>query len=247
MPSENVVEWYGGVVQVAPASEVNYISTLRQLLWQSSSPGRCGVTFSDCCCGSRDVAASHSQTAVAAAGTLRRHISDCCCGSRDVAASHSHTAVAAAETLRRHSGKLLLRQQGRCQWWLLRISSCGDRSAALAMKLHRFEEVPDIASVFGGSQVVFAKAVVNPPLFQRCGCLRRDRQAAWRPGALRVGLEHSELTSVAQDSVTFEENLKGTVQTGGVHRRLRALRCFSVETAPSGGRAVRKSIKPLSR
>ena len=74
-----------------------------------------------------------------------------------------------------------------------------------------------------------------------------DRQAAWRPGALRVGLEHSELTSVAQDSVTFEENLKGTVQTGGVHRRLRALRCVSVETAPSGVRAVRKSIKPLSR
>ena len=120
--------------------------------------------------------------------TLRRHIlrlllrqqrrcgvtlSDCCCGSRDVAASHSHTAVAAAETLRRHSGKLLLRQQGRCQWWLLRISSCGDRSAALAMKLHRFEEVPDIASVFGGRQVVFAYAVVNPPLFQRGGCLRR--------------------------------------------------------------------------
>ena len=115
--------------------------TLRLLLRQQ---GRCGVT-----------------------------LSDCCCGSRDVAASHSHTAVAAAETLRRHSGKLLLRQQGRCQWWLLRISSCGDRSAALAMKLHRFEEVPDIASVFGGSQVVFAYAVVNPPLFQRGGCLRR--------------------------------------------------------------------------
>ena len=93
--------------------------------------------------------------AVAAAETLRRHtlrlllrqqgrcgvtLSDCCCGSRDVAASHSHTAVAAAETLRRHSGKLLLRQQGRCQWWLLLTSSCGDRSAALAMKLHRLEE-----------------------------------------------------------------------------------------------------------
>ena len=71
---------------------------------------------SNSCCGSNDVAASHSQTAVAAAGTLRRHtlrlllrqqgrcgvtLSDCCCGSRDVAASHSHTAVAAAETLRR--------------------------------------------------------------------------------------------------------------------------------------------------
>ena len=88
VPSENVVKWYGGVVQVAPASEVKYIVTafqcsqLRQLLWQSSSPGRCGVT-----------------------------LADCCCGSRDVAASHSHTGVAAAETLRRHTLRLLLRQQ----------------------------------------------------------------------------------------------------------------------------------------
>ena len=47
---------------------------------------------------SRDVAASHSQTA--------------CCGSRDVAASHSQVAVAAAETLRRRTCRLLLRQQG---------------------------------------------------------------------------------------------------------------------------------------
>ena len=101
-------------MQVALASEVNYISTLRQLLWQSSSPGRCGVTFSDCCCGSRDVAASHSQTAVAAAGTLRRHtlrlllrqqgrcgvtFAHCCCGSRDVEASFWQTAVASAGTL----------------------------------------------------------------------------------------------------------------------------------------------------
>ena len=39
--------------------------TLRLLLRQQ---GRCGVTFADCCCGSRDVAASHLQTAVAAAG-----------------------------------------------------------------------------------------------------------------------------------------------------------------------------------
>ena len=95
-------------------------------LVQSSSPGRCGVTLADCCCGSRDVAASHSHTVVAAAETLRRHIrrlllrqqrrcgvtfAHCCCGSRDVAASHSHTAVAAAETLRRHTFRLLLRQQ----------------------------------------------------------------------------------------------------------------------------------------
>ena len=59
--------------------------------------GRCGVTFADCCWGSRDVAASYSQTAVAAAETLRRQLADCCCGSRDVAASHSQTAVAAAD------------------------------------------------------------------------------------------------------------------------------------------------------
>ena len=39
--------------------------TLRLLLRQQ---GRCGVTFAGCCCGSRDVAASHLQTAVAAAG-----------------------------------------------------------------------------------------------------------------------------------------------------------------------------------
>ena len=112
--------------------------------------------------------------AVAAAGTLRRHTLrlllrqqgrcgvtplNCCCGSRAVAASHSHTAVAAAETLRRHSGKLLLRQQGRCQWWLHRTSSCGDRSAALAMKLHRFDGGARGRLRFRGSRVVFANAV----------------------------------------------------------------------------------------
>ena len=83
---------------------------------------RCGVTPSNCCCGSRDVAASHSQTAIAAAETLRRHtrrlllrqqrrcgvtFAHCCCGSRDVAASHSQTAVAAAETLRRRAQRSL--------------------------------------------------------------------------------------------------------------------------------------------
>ena len=129
--SENVVKWYGGVVQVAPASEVKYIvpafsvrscasscaefisrtlrrHTRRLLLRQQR---RRGVTFAHCCCGSKDVAASLSQTAVAAAETLRRHtltlllrqqrrcgvtLSHCCCGSRDVAASHSQTTVAAA-------------------------------------------------------------------------------------------------------------------------------------------------------
>ena len=77
--------------------------------------GRCGVTFSDCCCGSRDVAASHSQTAVS--------------GSRDVAASHSQTAVAAAETLRRQTRRLLLRQQRRCGV-TLSDCCCGSRDVA---------------------------------------------------------------------------------------------------------------------
>ena len=78
---------------------------------------------------SKDVAASHLHTAVAAAKTLRRHtlrlllrqqrrcgvtLAHCCCGSRDVAASHSQSAVAAAETLRRRTRRLLLRQQRPC-------------------------------------------------------------------------------------------------------------------------------------
>ena len=77
---------------------------------------RCGVALADCCCGSRDVAASHSETCVLAAETLRRHtrkpllrqqrrssvaFADRCCSSRNVAASHSETSVLAAETLRR--------------------------------------------------------------------------------------------------------------------------------------------------
>ena len=47
-------------------------------------------------------------------------------GSRDVAASHSQTAVAAAETLRRHTLRLLLRQQRRCGVTLLDCC-CGSR------------------------------------------------------------------------------------------------------------------------
>ena len=76
---------------------------------------------------------SHSQIAVAAAETLRRHtrrlllrqqrrcsvaLSDCCCGSRDVAASHSHTAVAATETLRRQESPLKQRWSQRTLPWL---------------------------------------------------------------------------------------------------------------------------------
>ena len=82
--------------------------TRRLLLRQQ---GRCGVKLADCCCGSRDVAASFWHTAVAAAGRLRRHtcslllrqqrrcgvtLEDCCCGSRDVEASFWQNAVAAA-------------------------------------------------------------------------------------------------------------------------------------------------------
>ena len=120
--------------------------------------------------------ASHSQTAVAAAGTLRRHtlrlllrqqgrcgvtFARCCCGSRDVEASFWQTTVASA---------------GSCQWWLLRISSCGDRSAALAMKLHRLEEGCQTSPPFFAEAKWFSHMPwwsANPPLFQRGGCLRR--------------------------------------------------------------------------
>ena len=101
----------------------------------------------------RDVAASHSQTAVAAAGTLRRHIlklllrqqgrcgvtfSNCCCGSRDVAASHLQTAVAAAG---QRLGSTVVPAQRHRQWCVRRDcdhgagnrsdggNSCGDGSA----------------------------------------------------------------------------------------------------------------------
>ena len=124
------VVWRRCVSCICVRSEVHRASfslfAAAPALVQSSSPGRCGVTLADCCCGSRDVAASHSHTVVAAAETLRRHIrrlllrqqrrcgvtfahcccgsrdvaastlSHCCCGSRDVAASHSQTTVAAA-------------------------------------------------------------------------------------------------------------------------------------------------------
>ena len=82
-----------------------------------------------CCCGSRDVAASHSQTAVAAAEdvaashsqtavaaaeTLRRHAQRSLSGSRDVAASHSQVAIVAAVALKRHVRGLRMRQQSCC-------------------------------------------------------------------------------------------------------------------------------------
>ena len=126
---------------------------------------------SNCCCGSRDVAASHSQTAVAAAGTLRRHtlrlllrkqgrcgvtFAHCCCGSRDVEASFWQTVVASAGTLP--------------------VVVCGDRSAALAMKLHRFEGRCQTSPPFSAEAKWFSHMPwwsANPPLFQRSGCLRR--------------------------------------------------------------------------
>ena len=64
------------------AAETLRRHTLRLLLRQQ---GRCGVTLSDCCCGSRDVAAVT--------------FAHCCCGSRDVEASFWQTAVASAGTL----------------------------------------------------------------------------------------------------------------------------------------------------
>ena len=51
-------------VNAARASETSRRHTRRLLLRQQR---RCGVTLADCCCGSKDVAASHSQIAVAAA------------------------------------------------------------------------------------------------------------------------------------------------------------------------------------
>ena len=101
------------------ASEVKYIvpafqcSQLRHLLWQSSSPGRCGVTLADCCCGSRDVAGVRTRRLLLRqqrrCGVTLSHcccgsrdvaaiaLADCCCGSRDVAASHSVTTVLATQ------------------------------------------------------------------------------------------------------------------------------------------------------
>ena len=92
---------------------------------QRKQEGRCGVTLGDCCCGSRDVAASNSQTAVAAAETLRRPfgrlllrqqrrcgvtLEDCCCGRRDVAASHSADCCCGSRDVAASNSQTLLRQ-----------------------------------------------------------------------------------------------------------------------------------------
>ena len=124
---------------------------------------------------SKDVAASHSQTAVAAAGTLRRHIrilllrqqgrcgvtfADCCWGSSYVAASHSQTAVAAAETLRRHTRRLLLRQQRRCGV-TLEDCCCGSK---------------DVAASHSQTAVAAAETLRRP--FSHCCCGSRDVAAS---------------------------------------------------------------------
>ena len=115
----------------------------------------------------RDAAASHSQTAVAAAETLRRHIrtlllrqqrrcgvalADCCCGSRDVAASHLQTAVAAAVTLRRHTLRLLLRQQRRCGVTLA-YRCCGSRDVAASGISAEAAVEPAYFAMVGGKMV----------------------------------------------------------------------------------------------
>ena len=131
---------------------------------------RCGVTLSR-----QHVAASHSQIAVAAARTLRRHthrlllrqqgrcsvtLAHCCCGSRDIDASSWQTAVASAGTLPVVVTHQFLRRSQR--------RACDEAPQTRG-------GVPDIASVFRGSHVVSHMPwwSVNPPLFQRGGCLRR--------------------------------------------------------------------------
>ena len=115
----------------------------------------------------RDAAASHFQTAVAAAETLRRHIrtlllrqqrrcgvtfAHCCCGSRDVAASHSQTAVAAAETLQRRTLRLLLRQQRRCGVTLAHCC-CGSRDVAASGITAETAVEPAYFAMVGGKMV----------------------------------------------------------------------------------------------
>ena len=98
-------------VALAPAVRSNHaMCTPRHYLsrsWRRPQP------VADCCCGSRDVAASLSQTAVGAVGTLRRHTPRLLLRQHRRCGVNSQTAVAAAETLRRHTLRLLLRQQTR--------------------------------------------------------------------------------------------------------------------------------------
>ena len=100
--------------------------------------GRCGVTLSDCCCGSRDVAASHSQTAVAAAETLRRHAQRSLSGNKDVAASHSQVAIVVAVALKRHVRGLRLRQQRCCGVTLGDLCS-GSRDVAASHSQRQYD------------------------------------------------------------------------------------------------------------
>ena len=133
------------VMASLPAACAGTVKTLRRhictlLLRQQR---RCGVTFSDCCCGSRDVAASHS------------HI--CCCGSIDVAASHSQSAVAAAETLRRPTRRLLLRQQRPCSVTLCDHCS-GSTAGAQRQRQRRGHLAGCSMNSVGGMHLEFAFA-----------------------------------------------------------------------------------------
>ena len=123
--SQLLLQWWNTLCQSLSCLWRQFQScSQRQRLWQSTS-GQCllsqrrplqlcaqpapstayiamlvSADGAHCCCGSRDVAASHSVTSVLTAETLRRHtLADCCCGSRDVAASRS---------------EIFVRQQGRC-------------------------------------------------------------------------------------------------------------------------------------
>ena len=64
----------------------------------------CGGVLRTVCCGDRSICACDE---------ARRSYGERSTCIRDVAASHTQTAVAAAETLRRHTRRLLLRQQRR--------------------------------------------------------------------------------------------------------------------------------------
>ena len=87
--------------------------------------------------------------------------SNCCCGSRDVAASHSQTAVAAAGTLRRHTLRLLLRQQRRCGVTFA-IAAPRLRWSTLSHAGHLLCGKVSVEFVALASAVIAAPAVVVP-------------------------------------------------------------------------------------
>ena len=113
---------------------------------QCKQEGRCGVTLEDCCCGSRDVAASNSQTAVAAAETLRRPfgilllrqqrrcgvtLEDCCCGGSSF---RPGGAIDSASVRLSHRSPLLLRKP----WW---FRECRGGEVASVPAVHLGDDV----------------------------------------------------------------------------------------------------------